>query len=75
MLDSWASSVAPTCCEGWRFVRIRGRRRSSKDDRAIRVQVLDALSKEGWLGHGTLNVIVQNGVVQLWGFVESKREC
>jgi CBS domain-containing protein len=47
----------------------------SMDVRTIRVQVLDALSKEGWLSHGTLNVIVKNGVVQLWGFVETDKEC
>jgi len=75
MLDSWASLVAPTCCEGWRFVRIRGRHRPSIDDRGIRVQVLDVLSKEDRLSDGTLNVIVQNGVVQLWSFVESEKEC
>jgi CBS domain-containing protein len=48
---------------------------SSMDIRTIRVQVLDALSKEGCLSHGTLNVIVKNGVVQLWGFVETEKEC
>jgi CBS domain-containing protein len=48
---------------------------SSVDVRTIRVQVLDALSKKGWLRHGTLNVIVENGVVQLWDFGESGKEC
>ncbi|MBT5110366.1 MAG: BON domain-containing protein, partial [Rhodospirillaceae bacterium] len=24
--------------------------------------------------HGTLNVIVENGVVQLWGYVDSEKE-
>ena len=48
---------------------------SSVDVRIIRVQVLDALSKKGWLRHGTLNAIVENGVVQLWDFGESGKEC
>lgn len=48
---------------------------SSVDVRTIRVQVLDALSKKGWLRHGTLNAIVENSVVQLWGFRESGKEC
>ncbi|MBT5665155.1 MAG: CBS domain-containing protein [Rhodospirillaceae bacterium] len=47
---------------------------TSVDDQAIRQRVLDDLSKEGWLSHGTLNVIVENGVVQLWGFVDSEKE-
>ncbi len=47
---------------------------SSVDDQEIRRRVLDGLSKEGWLSHGTLNVIVENGVVQLWGFVDSEKE-
>mgnify|MGYP003388916651 FL=1 len=48
---------------------------SSVDVLTIRVQVLDALSKKGWLRHGTLNAIVENGVVQLWDFGESGKEC
>jgi CBS domain-containing protein len=47
---------------------------TSVDDQAIRGRVLDALSQEGWLSHGTLNVIVESGVVQLWGYVESEKE-
>jgi len=46
----------------------------SVDDQAIRQRVLDDLSNEGWLSHGTLNVIVENGVVQLWGYVDSEKE-
>ena len=46
----------------------------SIDDRAIREAVIGALEKEGWVTHGSLNVIVTDGVVELWGWVESEDE-
>jgi CBS domain-containing protein len=43
------------------------------DDRAIRDEVVRALDREGWT-HGPLNVTVTNGVVELWGLVESEEQ-
>jgi len=31
-----------------------------------------ALERDGWTAHGRLNVIVRNGVVELWGLVDSE---
>jgi osmotically-inducible protein OsmY len=42
------------------------------DDRSVRDSVLRALERDGWTAHGRLNVIVRNGVVELWGLVESE---
>jgi CBS domain-containing protein len=44
------------------------------DDRTLREQITRTLDREVWLTHSPLNVIVTNGVVQLWGFVESVEE-
>jgi CBS domain-containing protein len=41
------------------------------DDRSIREAVLQVLERDGWTAHGRLNVIVKNGVVELWGLVDS----
>jgi hypothetical protein len=46
----------------------------SADDRSIREAVMAALGQEGWLTHGSLNVIVTDGAVELWGWVESDDE-
>lgn len=44
----------------------------SMDDRAIRDEVNKTLQREGLTAHGRLNVTVTNGVVELWGLVESE---
>jgi len=46
----------------------------SADDRTIRDSILALLEGEGWVSHGALNVIVTNGGVELWGWVESEQE-
>ena len=46
----------------------------SPDDRALREQVLDLVAKESWVGHGSFNVIVNEGLVELWGLVDSEDE-
>ena len=46
----------------------------SPDDRSIRDQVIAELKEQGWVTHGSLNVIVSDGVVELWGWVESEEE-
>lgn len=43
-------------------------------DREIRTLVHDSLVKKGFVSHGALNVIVDKGVVELWGWVESDSE-
>ena len=44
------------------------------DDRDPRKQVYDVLSSQGFASHGSLNVIVDDGVVELWGWVETEPE-
>ena len=46
----------------------------SPDDRAIRKQVQALVAKEDWITHGSLNALVADGVVELWGWVDSEDE-
>lgn len=46
----------------------------SADDRSIREQLLAALAKEGLPRGPQVNVVVSEGVVHLWGLVESEEE-
>ena len=46
----------------------------SPDDRAIREAVQALVTKEDWITHGSLNVIVADGVAELWGWVDSEDE-
>ena len=46
----------------------------SSDDRTIRETIIETVRQEGWVTHGTLNVLVDNGVVELWGWVDSPEE-
>jgi len=43
-------------------------------DRDIREKLLAMLKQQGWVTHGSLNIIVNDGVVDLWGWVESEEE-
>jgi CBS domain-containing protein len=43
----------------------------SSDDGAIRTTVLAELAKHGWALSQPVNVVVENGVVHLWGYVNS----
>ena len=47
---------------------------SSSDDQTIREKLLHALSKEAGLDMALINVVVNDGVVQLWGLVGSGTE-
>ena len=47
---------------------------TSPDDRTIREAVLARVAEEDWVTHGSLNVMVTHGVVELWGWVDSKDE-
>lgn len=44
------------------------------DDAAIREALLRRIQDEPWAGTATLNVIVTDGVAELWGFVGSEAE-
>ncbi len=45
------------------------------DERAIREEVLALVKREGWITHGSLNVMVaEGGVVEFWGWVDSEDE-
>ncbi len=46
----------------------------SQDDRAIRKAVQALVAHEDWITHGSLNVIVADGVTELWGWVDSEDE-
>jgi osmotically-inducible protein OsmY len=43
-------------------------------DRSIRVALLDRLGEQQWTDFGSRNVIVEGGVVHLWGLVGSQSE-
>jgi osmotically-inducible protein OsmY len=44
------------------------------DDRAIREQLLAELQKQPWVHMALKNVVVQDGVVSLWGMVSTDDE-
>jgi CBS domain-containing protein len=44
------------------------------NDRAIREQLLKSLAAQSWANLGLKNIIVQDGVIHLWGFVENEEE-
>lgn len=46
----------------------------SLPDATIRERLLDELKQQSWAHVHKLNVTVTNGVVDLWGFVESEKE-
>jgi CBS domain-containing protein len=45
-----------------------------KSDREIRERIMDVLAREPWAEPTTLNVMVQKGHVDVWGFVDSKEQ-
>ena len=47
---------------------------ASTDDRTIRETIFETLESQGWVTLGSLDVIVSDGAVQLWGWVESEDE-
>lgn len=44
------------------------------DDAALREQLLETLRRQPWAGGPTFNVMVEDGVVHIWGFVRSEDE-
>lgn len=46
----------------------------ASDDRAIRASILDALENQSWAPATTVNVVVNDGVVDLWGTITDEKE-
>ncbi len=46
----------------------------SHDDKTIRETILAELGKERWAPVGLLNIIVRDGVVDIWGTITDERE-
>jgi len=46
----------------------------SQDDRAIRDQLLALLKREPWADTHLMNILVDQGIVHLWGLVRSEAE-
>jgi CBS domain containing-hemolysin-like protein len=44
------------------------------DDEAAREQIMTELNKQPWASPATLNVIVRDGVAELWGVIRGERE-
>jgi signal-transduction protein with cAMP-binding, CBS, and nucleotidyltransferase domain len=47
---------------------------AAKDDAAIREQLLAEIQKEKWAPAATANVVVHDGVVELWGMIVDERQ-
>ncbi len=47
---------------------------TTPNDQVLRKQVHDHLSQQNFASHGSLNVIVDNGIVELWGWIETEPE-
>ncbi|MCW5745531.1 MAG: CBS domain-containing protein [Alphaproteobacteria bacterium] len=46
---------------------------AGNDDATLRERVIEELEGEPWSSFGVANVIVQDGVVQIWGFAENQQ--
>jgi CBS domain-containing protein len=46
----------------------------SLDDRAIRERLLEELGRQSWAPTGSLDIMVRDGIVQLWGTITDERE-
>jgi CBS domain-containing protein len=47
---------------------------SSDDDRAIRERLIAELNRQSWAPVGLLDIMVRDGVVQLWGAITDERQ-
>lgn len=54
--------------------RSRSAAPAAADDRAIRATILDALEAQNWAPMTTVNVVVNDGVVDLWGTITDENE-
>lgn len=59
---------------GLAIERPESERQHSPEDRSIRTKLLEVLSKEVGIDTWLINVVVDDGVVQLWGIVSSSPE-
>lgn len=59
---------------GLASIRTRARPAGRASDRAIRDKLIKRLARESWAPLGQLNVIVTDGVVHLWGLVDSPEQ-
>lgn len=48
--------------------------KAATDDTGLREQVMQRIRKEGWSSPSTVNVLVYQGVVELWGLVNTESE-
>lgn len=55
-------------------VVVRAEHPTAGDDRSLRVAVLDAFDKQPWTPLTTLNVTVQDGIVDLWGTITDENQ-
>jgi CBS domain-containing protein len=46
---------------------------ATADDLAIREQIVDELISQAWGAHAPIDIVVRNGIVQLWGPVYDER--
>jgi len=46
----------------------------AKDDAAIRERLLDEMKKQDWAPTATTNVVVHDGIVELWGVIIDERQ-
>ena len=60
--------------QGLAFKGDAGRTPVSVDDRTIRETLMQTLVAEAGLRPGRINVLVEDGAVQLWGLVENRNE-
>ena len=57
------------------LARIAGEAKpATADDKTIRERLTAELGKERWAPLGAIDIIVQNGVVELWGTITDERE-
>ena len=56
------------------MARVAPAQASAKGDSAIREQLLAVMQKEDWAPVATTNVVVRDGVVELWGVVIDERQ-
>jgi CBS domain-containing protein len=59
---------------GLASTRARSRRTGRASDRAIREKLIKRLAREPWAPLGQINVVVTDGVVHLWGLVDSAEQ-
>jgi predicted transcriptional regulator len=57
------------------LAKLSGEAKPAKpDDRAIREQLVGELQKQKWAPMGSVDIIVRDGVVDLWGTITDERE-